>query len=254
MIKINIFDTPQEMGKAAAQTAIDKIVESIERDGQASIVLATGTSQFDMLQCLVQTDRIDWSRVTMFHLDEYIGIPQTHKASFRRYLKERFLDQVACLNAAYLIQGDAEDPKGQCQYLAGIIREHEITVTLAGIGENGHLAFNDPPADFNTVEPFLIVDLDEKCRMQQVNEGWFNTIDEVPTQAVSMSIKQIMNSKCLILCVPDSRKAEAVKNTITKSVSRNYPASIIRGHSNCYMYLDKQSAVLLNIQTDNKYN
>ena len=245
MIKINISDTPQAMAKAAAETVVDKIVQSIEQSNQASVVLATGTSQFEVLGHLVQTDRIDWSRVTMFHLDEYVGLAQTHKASFRRYLTERFLNRVGSLKAVYLIRGDADDPDEQCQYLSEIISQHEITVTLAGIGENGHLAFNDPPADFDTTLPYIIVDLDERCRMQQVNEGWFTAVDEVPTQAVSMSIQQIMKSKCLVVCVPDSRKAGAVKNTLTQPVSQDYPASVIREHKNCYLYLDEKSAALL---------
>jgi glucosamine-6-phosphate deaminase len=245
MIKTTLFDTPQAMGQAAAETAIDQIVHAIDQAGQAAIVLATGASQFDVLAHLVQTDRIDWSRVTMFHLDEYVGLPDTHKASFCKYLTERFINLVSPLKAVHLIQGDVTDPEAECQRLSDIISQHEIVVTLAGIGENGHLAFNDPPADFDTKAPYLVVDLDERCRGQQLGEGWFSTLDDVPAQAISMGIQQIMASKCLILSVPDTRKAEAVKNTLTRVVSPDYPASIVRTHEHCHLFLDKASAALL---------
>ncbi len=245
MIKTIVADTPEAMGKAAAETAINYIVTSIEQTGQAAIILATGASQFDVLVHLVKTDRIDWSKVTMFHLDEYVGLPVTHKASFRKYLTERFINQVSPLKDVHLINGDVEDPQAQCRHLSAIISQHEIAVTLAGIGENGHLAFNDPPADFETAEPYLVVDLDTRCRQQQLGEGWFNTLEEVPTQAISMSIRQIMLSKCLILSVPDTRKAEAVKNTLTQAVSPEYPASIVQTHTDCHLYLDTQAAGLL---------
>jgi len=247
MIKTFVLDTPQAMGKAAADTAIDHIVKAIEQIGQAAIVLATGASQFEVLAHLVKTDRIDWSKVTMFHLDEYVGLPETHKASFRKYLKERFIKQVPPLKAVHLIEGDARDPKAQCQQLSDIISQRDIAVTLAGIGENGHLAFNDPPADFETTEPYLVVDLDKRCREQQLGEGWFETLDDVPCQAISMGIQQIMQSKCLILSVPDTRKAEAVKNTMTQTVSPEYPASIVQEHTNCFLYLDTQAAALLDV-------
>jgi glucosamine-6-phosphate deaminase len=183
----------------------------------------------------------------MFHLDEYVGLPETHKASFRKYLKERFIHRVAPLKAVILIEGDAPDPRAECQRLSEIIGRHEIAVTLAGIGENGHLAFNDPPADFETTEPYLVVDLDTRCRQQQLGEGWFATLDDVPTQAISMSIQQIIQSKCLILAVPDTRKAEAVKNTLTQPVSPEYPASIVQTHRNCTLYLDTKAAALLDL-------
>ncbi|MCF7976257.1 MAG: glucosamine-6-phosphate deaminase [Phycisphaerae bacterium] len=247
MIKTTISNTPKAMGKAAAETAIDHIVKAIEQTGQAAIVLATGASQFEVLAHLVRTERIDWSKVTMFHLDEYVGLPDTHQASFRKYLKERFIDRVSPLKAVILIEGDAPDPQAECRRLSAIIGRHEIAVTLAGIGENGHLAFNDPPADFETTDPYLVVDLDTRCREQQLGEGWFNTLEDVPTQAISMGIKQIMTSQCLILSVPDTRKAEAVKNTVTQAVSPEYPASIVQTHNNCHLYLDTKAAALLDI-------
>ncbi|MCP4455003.1 MAG: glucosamine-6-phosphate deaminase [Planctomycetes bacterium] len=245
MIKTTILDTPEAMGKAAAETAIEKIAGAIDQTGYASIILATGASQFEVLDHLVKTDRIDWSRVTMFHLDEYVGMTETHNASFRKYLKARFINQVSPLKAVHLIDGDAQDPSDECRRLSDIISRHEIAVTLAGIGENGHLAFNDPPADFETTEPYLVVDLDARCRQQQRGEGWFSTLDDVPTQAISMGIRQIMKTQCLILSVPDTRKAEAVKNTVTQAVSPEYPASMVQTHGNCHLYLDRASAALL---------
>lgn len=245
MIKTTICESAKAMGKAAAETAIECITKAIDRDNEATIIIATGASQFETLAELVACNEVDWSKITMFHLDEYVGMPITHKASFRRYLNERFIDPIGCLKAAHLIMGDGPDPVVECQRLNELISQQEIAVAIAGIGENGHLAFNDPPADFETEEPYLVVDLDERCRQQQQGEGWFESIDEVPKQAISMSIRQIMKSQCLILSVPDERKAEAVKNTLTQAVSPDYPASIVQQHASCYLYLDRASAALL---------
>jgi glucosamine-6-phosphate deaminase len=186
----------------------------------------------------------------MFHLDEYIGLPETEPASFRKYLKERFLNLVSPLKASYLVNGE-NDPEAECKRLNQIISEHPIDVALVGIGENGHLAFNDPPADFDTELPYIVVNLDEKCRLQQFNEGWFKSIEEVPKQAISMSIRQICKSKLIICSVPDLRKAEAVKNSLENEVSNIFPASILQTHSNCIFFLDKHSASLIN-RTNNQ--
>lgn len=245
MIKTTICESAKAMGKVAAETAIDYIMKAIDRDNEAAIIIATGASQFDTLAELVVENDVDWSKVTMFHLDEYVGMPVTHKASFRKYLNERFIAPIGCLKATHLIRGDAPDSMAECQRLNELISQYEIAVAIAGIGENGHLAFNDPPANFETKEPYLVVDLDKRCREQQLGEGWFESLAEVPRQAISMSIRQIMKSQCLILSVPDERKAEAVKNTLTQKVSPDYPASIIQHHSNCYLYLDKASAALI---------
>jgi len=179
----------------------------------------------------------------MFHLDEYIGLSITHPASFRKYLQERFISKVNLKNV-YLINGEA-NPQQACEKLGELILQHPIDVALVGIGENGHLAFNDPRADFETEEPYIIVELDDACRQQQMNEGWFNSIDDVPQKAISMSIKQIMKSKNIICSVPDKRKAAAVKNCLENSVSNLCPASILQAHKNCIIYLDKDSASLL---------
>ncbi|WP_395807675.1 glucosamine-6-phosphate deaminase [Daejeonella sp.] len=243
-MNIKITDNPVELGKVSAAAAVEGIINAIKDKGQANVILATGASQFETLRNLVEDTTIDWSKVVMFHLDEYIGLPETAPASFRKYLKERFLNLVSPLKASYLVNGET-DPEVECKRLNQIITEHPIDVALVGIGENGHLAFNDPPADFDTLSPYIVVDLDEKCRLQQFNEGWFPSLAEVPKKAISMSIKQICKSKMIICSVPDSRKAEAVKNTLENKVSNNDPASILQTHANCLFFLDKSSASLL---------
>lgn len=243
-MQINISSNPEELGKVAGAAAAKLIHRAIAENGSANIILATGTSQFETLHQLIAGKKIDWSKVTMFHLDEYIGLSITHPASFRKYLQERFISKVTELKAAYLIDGKT-DPKEECERLGRLISKHPIDVALVGIGENGHLAFNDPPADFDTEQPYLIADLDEACRKQQLGEGWFKSIDEVPPQAISMSVKQIMKSKSIVCSVPDARKATAVKNTVEQKVSNHYPASILQLHPACTLYLDKAAAAQL---------
>ncbi|QHT71106.1 glucosamine-6-phosphate deaminase [Rhodocytophaga rosea] len=243
-MNIHIANTPAELGREAGLAAAELIRNTIKEKGKANIILATGTSQFETLQTLITQPDIDWSKVVMFHLDEYIGLPITHGASFRKYLKERFIDKVPSLQAAHLINGE-NDAMAECKRLGEIIRQHPVDVALVGIGENGHLAFNDPPADFETEEPYIVVELDEPCRKQQLGEGWFPTLDDVPRQAISMSIKQIMKSKHIICSVPDSRKAVAVRNSLEQAVSNADPASILQQHPDCRFFLDTASAALL---------
>ena len=233
-----------EMGRVAGANAASSIRKAIAEKGNANIILATGTSQFETLNQLIREKDIDWSKVVMFHLDEYIGLPITHPASFRKYLKERFLSKVPPLNAAYLIDGET-DPKAECARLGNLISHHPIDVALVGIGENGHLAFNDPPADFETGAPYIVVTLDDHCVQQQYGEGWFASVEDVPRQAISMSVKQIMKSKQIICSVPDSRKALAVKNCMELPVSNLHPGSILQRHPDCVICLDKASAALL---------
>ncbi len=240
-----IYATKQEMGIAAATSAAEAIKEAIENKGRANIILATGMSQIEMLKNLVTADGIDWPKVTMFHLDEYIALGPDHPASFRKFLKERFVDKVPDLKAVHFVNGDADDPQAECQRVGEIIAANPIDAALVGIGENGHLAFNDPPADFETEEPYIIVELDEKCRKQQLGEGWFDTLKQVPKQAISMSIRQIMKSKCLIVTVPDERKAEAVRNALEGQVTPMCPSSILQEHENCKIFLDAEAASLL---------
>ncbi|MGB2807774.1 MAG: glucosamine-6-phosphate deaminase [Sedimentisphaerales bacterium] len=240
-----IYKTKQEMGARAAAEAAEAIKGAIEEKGRANIILATGTSQFETIKSLTSSSGIDFSKVTMFHLDEYIGIAVDHPASFRKFLKERFVDKVPALKAAHFVEGDVDDPQQECRRLGDIITKHSIDAALIGIGENAHLAFNDPPADFETEEPYIIVELDEKCRAQQMGEGWFKTLEQVPRRAISMSIRQIMKSACLIVSVPEKRKAEAVRNALEGKVTNMCPASILQAHPNCKIFLDNDSASLL---------
>ena len=243
-MEISISADPKKLGESAGKAAGELIRKAIQANGSANIILATGTSQFETINQLLAERGIAWEKVTMFHLDEYIGLPVTHQASFRKYLKERFLDKVVNLNQYYLIDGEV-DPTAEIKRLGELIQNHPIDVAMVGIGENGHLAFNDPPADFDTEAPFLIVDLDQACRAQQFNEGWFPNLNAVPSQAISMSIRQIMKAKSIICSVPDERKAKAVKDCVKNPVSNLFPASILQEHGNCTLYLDEASASML---------
>ncbi len=246
MSSLNICKTKQECGIAAGKLGAEKIRKAIAEQGFANIIIATGASQFEMLQTLVQEPGIDWSKVTMFHLDEYVGLPETHPASFRKYIKERFIAQLPQpLKAAYFVEGDAPDTAAMCKKLGDILKQHPTDVAFIGIGENGHIAFNDPPADFDTEEAYLIVNLDQVCRKQQLGEGWFPTIDDVPKQAVSMAVRQIMKSKTIINTVPDKRKAFAVRITFQGELSNMHPASVIRLHPDCHTFCDTDSAAEL---------
>lgn len=241
---VKTFDNKEEMGKFAAGKAAELLKNAIGKKGIATFVAATGTSQFEFLEALVSDSSIDWSKTTMFHLDEYVGIPESHPASFRRYLKERLIDKIHP-GSVYLIQGDTEDPEKECERLNKIISNYNIDVAFVGIGENGHLAFNDPPADFETDKPYIVVELDEKCRKQQAGEGWYAKLENVPSRAISMSIKQIMKSGAIVCTVPDYRKAQTVKDCLEGEITPLHPASILQKHPNAFIFLDKYSAVLL---------
>ncbi len=244
-MNINILGSKQSMGYSAAQKAAQMLKEAIHRKGEANFIAATGASQFEFLEHLTKMPNIDWSKTTMFHLDEYIGLSEDHPASFRRYLKERLINKVHP-GRVYLIVGDAQDPEKECARLNGIISQYEIDVAFVGIGENGHLAFNDPPADFEVEAPYIIVELDAACRRQQLGEGWFQALEEVPRRAISMSVKQIMKSRNIICTVPDKRKAQAVKDCFAgEEISPQYPASILKQHNHCYVFLDKHSSIYL---------
>ncbi|MEM9822594.1 MAG: glucosamine-6-phosphate deaminase [Bacteroidota bacterium] len=243
-IDVQKLKDPPALGRSAAQLAAQYINAAIAEKACANIILATGTSQFETLKNLTQAN-IDWSKVNLFHLDEYLGISADHPASFCAYLQERFIDQVTPLNTVHLISGAQAKAEATCRDLSQQIAHHPIDVALIGIGENGHLAFNDPPADFAMMEPFIVVTLDEACRQQQLGEGWFPTLEEVPTKAISMSIQQIMKSKCLIVSVPDLRKAKAVKAALQGPVDPMQPASILQTHPQCHLFLDEASASLL---------
>jgi len=243
-MKLAIFNSKQELGEAAARDAADVIRQAINERGEAFVIAATGASQFEFLDALTKDQNIDWSKVTFFHLDEYEGLPDTHPASFRRYLKERIVDRVSP-RAFNFIAGDAKDLFAECRRISELISRQKIDVAFVGIGENGHLAFNDPPADFETKEPYIVVELNEACRQQQVGEGWFRSVEEVPARAISMSIKQILRARTILCIVPDQRKAEAVRNCLEQDVSTERPASILQRHGQTKIYLDLESASLL---------
>lgn len=237
-------ETKQETSKMAALSAISKMQEAINRNGHASFIVATGASQFDFLSTLTDDCNINWEKTTMFHLDEYIGIPESHPASFRKYLRERLVDLVQP-GTVHFLNGEAKDPQSECNRLNSLISEHRIDVAFVGIGENGHLAFNDPPADFEIEDPYIVVELDDSCRLQQVGEGWFKGLDDVPKYAISMSIQQIMKSEKIICTVPDARKAAAVRDCLQGEISPMHPASILQEHPDCTVYLDSGSSSLL---------
>ena len=244
---VRAFEDKISLGKAAAERAATVMRRAIRDHGRARIVVATGTSQIDFLNELTKAENIDWSRVEMFHLDEYIGLPITHPASFRKYLLERLIHKTG-ITQYHLLDGD-RDPREVVRRVGDALRSAPIDVAFAGMGENGHLAFNDPPADFETEEAYLIVNLDETCRRQQVSEGWFADISEVPRQAISMSVRQILKAKEIISVVPDGRKAQAVKLCIEGPIGPMAPASILRNHSATTVYLDRESASLLSRST-----
>jgi glucosamine-6-phosphate deaminase len=241
-MNIQIFENPVELGKTAAAKCAAIINEAIAGKGNARIVLSTGASQFETIKALIASD-IDWSKVEMFHLDEYIGLPESHPASFRKYLKERFLSQVN-IKQAYLVDGE-DDPQKVIASLTAEIRKESIDLGVIGIGENAHIAFNDPPADFDTKEAFICVSLDDACKQQQVREGWFATLDDVPRQAISMSVHQIMQCRRIVSCVPYAVKAKAIKDTLENELTNLVPATMLKEHPDITLFLDKDSAALI---------
>jgi len=241
--KIEILADKYSLGQAAADQAAGILRRALSNQRSARLVAATGASQFEFLDSLTKAPGIEWSRVELFHLDEYVGLPSTHPASFRKYLFERLIHKTG-VTKYHLLDGDG-DPEGTVTRIGAELQSRPVDVLFAGIGENGHLAFNDPPADFQVADPYLIVDLDEACRQQQVNEGWFSELANVPKKAISMSVQQILRSKEIIVAVPDTRKARAVKACLEGDISPMMPASILRTHPNVTIYLDTDSAALL---------
>ncbi|QDV67977.1 Glucosamine-6-phosphate deaminase 1 [Rosistilla carotiformis] len=235
------------MGREAARIAAADLVAAIKNSGQARLLVATGASQFTVLEHLVQHDEIDWSVVDGFHLDEYEGISPDHPASFCKYLKERFVDRVG-LRSFRFLRGD-QDIEATVSEAAAAVSAAPIDVAMVGIGENAHLAFNDPPADFETNDPYLIVDLDEACRMQQVGEGWFDSLESVPKRAISMSVNQILKSKRIVCSVPDERKAKAVQGSFEGEVCPKTPASILQRHPQTTLLVDEPAASLLSAES-----
>lgn len=238
-ITISVSKTPEELGEKAAETIARLINNAIDENGEARIILSTGMSQFETLSALIKKN-VDWSKVTMFHLDEYVGLPETHIASFRKYLKERFISKVN-LKEYYLVNGEG-DVQRNISILSEKLKEKTVDVGVIGIGENGHIAFNDPPADFDDDRAYKVVNLDHKCRMQQVGEGWFATEDDVPRQAISMLPKQIMSCRHIVTAAPHAVKAEAICNTITKPISPMIPGTLLKSHPDWYLFIDDDSA------------
>ena len=246
-MQVNVLPSKTEAGSAAAKHAAKSLLRVLAKSDTARIIAATGASQLDFLQFLTATPGIDWNRVEMFHLDEYIGLPDSHPASFRKYLMERFIRKTG-IRRYHLLDGE-QNPADVVAAVGKELQSAPIDIAFVGIGENGHLAFNDPPADFDIDEPYLIVELDQACRSQQVNEGWFKSIAEVPASAISMSVKQILKSKEIIAVVPGAQKARAVKACLEGEISSMAPASILRTHPNTTTYLDTESASLLTEST-----
>ena len=239
-MKIHMYPTRLETSQQAARQAADLLRQAIGARGRAAFIAATGASQFDFLEALTAAPDIDWSKTVMFHLDEYASLPDDHPASFRRYLRERLVTKVQPGEVHWV-----EDSPAGLAALNRRIALESIDVAFVGIGENGHLAFNDPPADFETEAPYIVVNLDEACRRQQLGEGWFPSLEAVPGQAISMSIRQVMKSRAIICTVPDARKAQAVRDCLSGPVSNLHPSSILQQHPACFVYLDGESASLL---------
>lgn len=242
-MQVNTYADRQSLSRAAAADAARAIQAAIAQRGDARIVAATGASQIEFLRALTSSGGIDWRRVELFHLDEYVGLPIDHPASFRRYLLDRLIAPAGIVRH-HLLDGEG-DPERAAADAGMRLAERDPDVAFVGIGENGHLAFNDPPADFATEQPYLIVTLDDACRSQQVGEGWFASISEVPARAISMSIRQILKARDIIAVVPDARKAAAARACLEGAISPMAPASILQTHARTTVYLDRDSAALL---------
>ncbi|HZQ95801.1 MAG TPA: glucosamine-6-phosphate deaminase [Candidatus Sulfotelmatobacter sp.] len=241
---IRVFKDKTELGQAAAEQAANAIRRAISERGRARIIAATAASQLEFLNALTHSPGIDWTKVEAFHLDEYIGLPIKHPGSFRKMLMEQLVNKTG-IKHYHLLDGDGEDPSLVVREAGKQLASAPIDIAFLGIGENGHIAFNDPPADFDTEEPYIIVNLDEACRQQQVGEAWFADLSQVPKQAISMSARQILKAKEILAVVPDTRKAQAVKACFEGEINPMAPASILRRHSNATVYLDTNSASLL---------
>jgi glucosamine-6-phosphate deaminase len=244
MTNIEVLPSKADLGTAAASRAAALLRAAIAARGCAHAIAATGASQFEFLEALTGAPGIDWSKTVLFHLDEYVGLPASHPASFRGYLQKRIVERVHP-GTFHFIDGEAADPDAECRRVGELLSAHAIDVAFVGIGENGHLAFNDPPADFETESPYLVVSLDEACRRQQLGEGWFPRLEDVPRRAISMSIRQILKSREILCVVPEARKARAVHECLDLEVSPLRPASILQRHPATTVYLDPDSAALL---------
>ena len=241
---LKIFPDKSSLSRAAAEQAANAIRSALTKRGHARIVAATAASQIEFLDALTRMPGIDWSNVEAFHLDEYIGLPVTHPGSFRKMLLEQLIQKTG-ISKFHLLDGDADDPAGIARRVGKTLASVPVDIAFLGIGENGHVAFNDPPADFEVEDPYIVVNLDEACRQQQVGEAWFANISQVPKQALSMSVQQVLKAKEILAVVPDQRKARAIRDCFAGETSPMVPASILRTHPNATVYLDKNSASML---------
>ena len=246
-MRLRVLEDRNSLGKAAAAQAVDAILRAISQHGKARIIGASAASQFEFLEVLTSAPGIDWKKVELFHLDEYIGLPMTHPASFCKFLQDRLIAKTGIIDF-HLLNGE-QDPAEVVAHTNKAIRIAPVDVAFVGIGENGHLAFNDPPADFETEEPYILVNLDKDCRQQQVGEGWFQNLETVPKQAISMSVRQVLKAKEILAIVPGPQKARAIKACFDGPVSPMAPSSILRSHANATVYLDRESAALLSPAT-----
>ena len=248
-MNIQIYPSGRECGRAAAEAGANLLKQILKEKGHATIVVATGASQFHFYEHLTKLDEIAWEKVQCFHLDEYIGLSVRHPASFRLYLWKRFISRLSVpLKSFFYLDGQSDPLQVAAQAGNALHQASPIDVAFVGIGENGHLAFNDPPADFEITEPYIVVELDKACRTQQMGEGWFDSFEDVPKRAISMSVHQIMKSRHIVCTVPDQRKANAVKNAVEGEVTPTVPASILQLHPDCQLFLDKASASMLEKQ------
>jgi glucosamine-6-phosphate deaminase len=244
-LKIEIYASRKEAGAAAAEAAAGQLRRLAHQNESIGVIFATGASQLEMLRTLIKIPGLPWKRIRGFHMDEYIGIDADHKASFRRYMRQELTKRVP-MHSFREVDGNAADPAKFCREYAKTLQSENPQLCLLGIGENGHLAFNDPRfADFNDPVDMKIVALDEECKQQQVAEGWFKSITEVPSQAITLTIPALLRVPKLVVSVPGSRKAKIISRTLRELISTTCPATILRTHPDATVYLDEESAVEL---------
>lgn len=241
---VAIYESNAALGQAAAADFAEIVTQAVAKRGTASVILATGNSQLSFMRALREQPGIPWDKLNVFHMDEYLGMSVQHRASFRRFLREKIVD-VYHPRAMYGIQGDSPDIEAELARYAALLDEHKPDLCVLGIGENGHLAFNDPPADFHTGKTIHVVTLDEQCRRQQVGEGHFVSLDNVPKQAISLTIPALLKPPHVMAIVPEARKATAVQAALRGPVTESCPASILRTQAHVKMYLDVDSAALV---------
>jgi len=244
LMQVRVYESNQAMGAGAVDDMARILAEAVAERGEAAIIIATGNSQLSFMEALRAKDGIQWDRITVFHMDEYVGISDWHPASFRRYLHEKLVDWVHP-RVFYGLEGDAPDLDAEMARYTALLAEHNPVATVLGIGENGHLAFNDPPADFETDQAIHVVTLDEACRRQQVGEGHFASMEDVPPQAITLTVPALLRPAHVLAVVPEARKAPAVRAALQGPVTPDCPASILRTLPHVRLYLDRESAALL---------